>query len=128
VSANPKLNATRLFGAIDMALPDLTGDEAQEVVQCLLSRLGLAALRLGVRDDALLLPEEAAALARVPVRRIRSWARATHADSWAVWTSERGLRVREGPFRRALVKRHEQLTKVKARHRRILRLRRADKA
>jgi hypothetical protein len=53
--------------------------------------------------ERLLTPEEAAAIAAVPTRRIYSWA---HGTRWAHRPSRKCLRISEGAFRRWLATRN----------------------
>ncbi len=76
-------------------LPDLIGTLARACAAA------WARVQQPEPPSRLLTPEEAAALAGVPVRRLRSWARG---KSWALHPSPRTLRVEEKGFREWLTR------------------------
>lgn len=111
--------------ALDDVVARASSSEAGPLAVRLLAAVAALAVKMaGPRDDALLLPGEACAIERIPRRKLTSLARSAAAREWAVWTSPRTLRVREGPFRRAMAERHARLQSEKTRRARARRRRR----
>lgn len=87
------------LAALDAVIAGTAGPELPDLIGALARALATAWARFQQHPEAparLLTPEEAAELACVPVRRLRSWARGKR---WALHPSKRTLRIEEKGFR-----------------------------
>jgi hypothetical protein len=92
---------TTPLAALDQLIDDASPSEKAALVVALSARLAVLGATLSAPADAetLLEPEEAASIAKVPVRRVWSWSRAADAQEWAVHLGPKTLRIRESAWR-----------------------------